>query len=441
MKKLSILFISCLAGISTLLTSCDNDHYGPAPVDVTANYSNKLSNPNPNLDLIYNGESMSGKSVDFSTVTGETAIITLYDILPGEKAIKIVSIPLTGDTEGYSFSGNGMGNETLSTFRYEGRVTKGKLSLSLSNIQMGNANLWANTYKLPEVINGMKNIVVTDPNDIWGETYIWQDTDGQVLNASCYFYADIEATADGATTQTWGAAIQSILSYILPQVLQEVTLGTDGNITASYSSDPLSGVDMDIIFGFLSAPITQDMITPNIVNRTYSPSPKGFANWHQKDGKLILKLNLANIITQIAGSSDTYMDANIINTIIEAVSEMDAMKVKKLLTTLNQNLNNETLGFLVSINDDSFKAIFNWLTTGIPMQVTSKEGHTYIYLDKEGFTPIAKLLPDLSPLIVGLLPEDMQGLGGVIAIFLDGISKAFLSPENIEFGLELVPNK
>lgn len=31
---------------------------------------------------------MIGKSVDFSTVTGETAIVTLYDILPGEKELK-----------------------------------------------------------------------------------------------------------------------------------------------------------------------------------------------------------------------------------------------------------------------------------------------------------------------------------------------------------------
>ena len=438
MKKLSILFISFLTVISAFLTSCDEDHYGPAPVDVTANYSNKISNPNPNLVLTYNGDAMNGKSVDFSTVTGETAIITLYDILPGEKAIKITSIPLSGDTEGYSFSGNGMGNETLTTFRYEGRVTKGKLTLNISNIQMGNADLWANTYKLPEVVNGVKKILV---GDTWGNEYTWQEVDGQVLNASCYFHADVEATESGATTQTWGNGIQNIVSYILPQVLQEITLGADGNVTASYSNDPLSGVDIDVIFGFLETPLTQEMITPNIADRKYIPSPKGFATWFQKDGKLILKLNLANIISSIASSSDTYMDVNIINAIIDAVSQMDAMKVKELLTTLNQSLNNETLGFLVNVNDTSFNAIFNWLTTGIPMQVTSKEGHTYIYLDKEGFTPIAKLLPDLSPLIVSMLPEDMQGLGFIISTFLNGISEAFLSPEKIEFGLELVPNK
>lgn len=65
MKKLSILFISFLTVISAFLTSCDEDHYGPAPVDVTANYSNKISNPNPNLVLTYNGDAMNGKSVDF----------------------------------------------------------------------------------------------------------------------------------------------------------------------------------------------------------------------------------------------------------------------------------------------------------------------------------------------------------------------------------------
>lgn len=112
-----------------------------------------------------------------------------------------MSIPLSGDGQGYSFSGNSMGNETLSSFRYEGRVIKGQLTLNISNIKMGNAELWANTYKLPTVINGIKTIVV---GDMWGEEYTWQDVDGQVLNASCYFYADIEASESGATTQIMG---------------------------------------------------------------------------------------------------------------------------------------------------------------------------------------------------------------------------------------------
>ncbi|BDW79547.1 hypothetical protein BFINE_53420 [Bacteroides finegoldii DSM 17565] len=61
-----------------------------------------------------------------------------------------------------------MGENTLTSFRYEGRVTKGQLTLNISNLQMGNAELWANTYKLPTVINGIKRIVV----GIYGEMNI-----------------------------------------------------------------------------------------------------------------------------------------------------------------------------------------------------------------------------------------------------------------------------
>ena len=96
MKKISLIISLIFTSVTGILTSCSEDYPGPDPVDVTANYSNKFSNPNPTLTLVYNGENMTGKSVDFSTVKGETANLTFYDILPGEKAIKITSIPLSG---------------------------------------------------------------------------------------------------------------------------------------------------------------------------------------------------------------------------------------------------------------------------------------------------------------------------------------------------------
>ena len=98
---------------------------------------------------------------------------------------------------------------------------------------------------------------------------------------------------------------------------------------------------METIFGFLSVPLTQDMITPHIANRKYIPSPKGFANWHQKNDKFILKLNLDNIISQIY--SDKHIDANIINAIIDAISHIYAIKLNELLTNLIQTLLNVTL--------------------------------------------------------------------------------------------------
>ncbi len=147
MKK-AIPFISCLAGaFIASFTSCDDDFPGPDPVDVTANYSNS-----DELELTYNGKAMTGKSVDFSTVAGETADLTFYDVIPGEKAISIKSVPLLGDSEGYSFSGSGAGENTSSTFDFDGRAVKGKLTLNLTNVRMGDAGLWAKTYAVTNVV-------------------------------------------------------------------------------------------------------------------------------------------------------------------------------------------------------------------------------------------------------------------------------------------------
>ena len=151
MKKISLIISLIFTSVTGILTSCSEDYPGPDPVDVTANYSNKFSNPNPTLTLVYNGENMTGKSVDFSTVKGETANLTFYDILPGEKALKLTHIPLTGDAEGYSFQGKGIGTTTQSTFNYDGRVVKGRLILNLADVTMANANLWAKNYRFADV--------------------------------------------------------------------------------------------------------------------------------------------------------------------------------------------------------------------------------------------------------------------------------------------------
>lgn len=116
------MFGSLLCLTVPFITSCDED-YRPRSVEVTANYSNKLTNPNPNLALTYSGEELIGKSVDFSTVKGEDANITLYNIIPREETLKLTNVPIIGDEEGYSFSGNLTTARNIS-FKYEGKVTK-----------------------------------------------------------------------------------------------------------------------------------------------------------------------------------------------------------------------------------------------------------------------------------------------------------------------------
>lgn len=153
MKKLSILFISSLIGTAGLMTSCSEDYPGPDPVDVTANYSNKYLSKS-NLTLTYDGDEMTGKAVDFSTVKEETANVTFYNVFPGEETLKLTDIPISGDANGYSFSGNGTGNLTGSTFNYSGRVENGQLTVNLTNIKMVNSAQMANTYALSDIIYG-----------------------------------------------------------------------------------------------------------------------------------------------------------------------------------------------------------------------------------------------------------------------------------------------
>lgn len=55
MKKISLIISLIFTSVTGILTSCSEDYPGPDPVDVTANYSNKFSNPDPTLTLVYNG--------------------------------------------------------------------------------------------------------------------------------------------------------------------------------------------------------------------------------------------------------------------------------------------------------------------------------------------------------------------------------------------------
>lgn len=443
MKKLSILFVSGFIGMSSLMTSCSEDYPGPDPVDVTANYSNKYLSKS-NLTLTYDGDALTGKSVDFSTVKGETGTLTLHDILPGEETLKIYNIHLIGDADGYSFKGNETTNATQSTFNYEGRVTKGQLTLNLTNVTMANASIWAQTYKLSNVKRGTKKIIDQDYDSEKHEwIYVWKEEENQLIESACYLHTELELSEVGNTTQMFTGIIQNVLGFILPQVLQNVTLHPNGNITASYSSDAISGIDPNDMMGIISllfGELTDDIIAPNLVNRTYNSSPKGLANWYQKDGLLMLKLNLTNIIIQI--TNNNRIDANILNAIIDAVSQMDAIKLKGLLVTLNKNLNNEILGILVNINDDSFKEIFNWLINGIPMHISTENGYTHIFLDQTALIPIFNILPDIAPTVINMLPDNMkESFGDTVSQLLTLLPTLCSNAKAFNLGLGLIPNE
>lgn len=274
MKKISILLIISFISTACLLTSCSEDYPGPDPVDVTANYSNKFSNPNSNLSLYYSGEEMLGKSVDFSTVKGETANITLYDIIPGEETLKLVSIPLIGNDTSYSFSGNGTGNVTGATFNYNGYVEKGKLTINLTNIKMGNSSQWAHSYQMSELTYGTKKYPVRNKET---GLYEWGEEANKLTATALYTDMDINLQVDNAVFlyATITDVIKGFGGYMIAQLLQSVDITSNGNIVANYTTDEVQIGELKISEIDMNNKEAMSQLMTFIMQKLYFPVEMG----------------------------------------------------------------------------------------------------------------------------------------------------------------------
>lgn len=438
MKKISLIITLTFTSIVGVFTSCSEDYPGPDPVDVTANYSNKFYS-NSNLSLTYSGESITGKSVDFSTVKGETANITLYDIIPGEGTLRLIDIPLTGDNDKYHFQGNGIGGETETTFSYEGQVEKGKLEINITNIKMGDSELWANNYMFPEIT-------------------------ASTISGSAYIDTEMAPEAGNG----YNSLLRGILSYFLPQFLNSVTLQEDGNIIAGYSSDPIllmgktpavfmeemGQMDMgemfvsphlELLLKILQGIVQQSDVNLNTTGRTFEPSSTNLAYWYKNGERIMLKLNLPAVFTQIMKNSDKPIDENLIATLYEAILKIDALQIKSILTKINESINNTYIEFLTDMNDADFKQIVSWLTTGIPLNIQRTEEHTYIYVDKETLLPLFNLLPKLMPMLTDTLKNAVSEniyaiVGQMIEPMLNNIATDWPTSQRFNIGLDLILN-
>ena len=134
------------------------------------------------------------------------------------------------------------------TVTYSGTLTPKTMKLDL-NVTMPQ-NQWIKTYQMSELTRGRGKDVVR--NQTTGE-YEWGESDNQILTAALYTDMDLEMVKDaGSLYATVSVIIKGMGGYLLPQLLKSVTLESDGNITAEYTSDELqlgeqkfSEIDMD----------------------------------------------------------------------------------------------------------------------------------------------------------------------------------------------------
>ena len=412
MKTLRKLFY--VACTTFFLTSCEETYNDKLfwPGELSQEYGSYIK-PST-LDLTYSGEKLIGKTVSFQTEDSKKGTLTLNDIIPGEKETSF-RINLSEQEDNYTFSG-----ETVSgagaTVKYAGSITPKTMKLDL-NVTMPQ-NQWIKTYQMSELTRGRGKDVVR--NQTTGE-YEWGESDNQILTAALYTDMDLEMVKEaGSLYATVSVIIKGMGGYLLPQLLKSVTLESDGNITAEYTSDELqlgeqkfSEIDMDnpasqqqlinfIMMKLMFNTLSADDITAATQGRNYADSPRGLAFWYLKNDLLYVKLNLPSIISLAMQGQGQTVDAHLIAGIADAILKSNPFLLKTLLGIVSESLDNSLLSMIANMDHQSFQMFFSWIKEGIPMQIEKENGHTHIYLNREALSPLIAFIPHLQPVMEGI---------------------------------------
>lgn len=412
MKTLRKLFY--VACTTFFLTSCEETYNDKLfwPGELSQEYGSYIK-PST-LDLTYSGEKLIGKTVSFQTEDSKKGTLTLNDIIPGEKETSF-RINLSEQEDNYTFSG-----ETVSgagaTVKYTGSITPKTMKLDL-NVTMPQ-NQWIKTYQMSELTRGRGKDVIR--NQTTGE-YEWGESDNQILTAALYTDMDLEMVKEaGSLYATVSVIIKGMGGYLLPQLLKSVTLESDGNITAEYTSDELqlgeqkfSEIDMDnpasqqqvinfIMMKLMFNTLSADDITAATQGRNYADSPRGLAFWYLKNDLLYVKLNLPSIISLAMQGQGQTVDAHLIAGIADAILKSNPFLLKTLLGVVSESLDNSLLSMIANMDHQSFQMFFSWIKEGIPMQIEKENGHTHIYLNREALSPLIAFIPHLQPVMEGI---------------------------------------
>lgn len=412
MKTLRKLFY--VACTMFFLASCEETYNDKLfwPGELSQEYGSYIK-PST-LDLTYSGEKLIGKTVNFQTEDSEKGTLTLNDIVPGEKEISI-RVDLFEKEDNYTFSG-----ETVSgagaTVKYAGSITPKTMKLDL-NVTMPQ-NQWIKTYQMSELTRGRGKDVIR--NQTTGE-YEWGESDNQILTAALYTDMDLEMVKDaGSLYATVSVIIKGMGGYLLPQLLKSVTLESDGNITAEYTSDELqlgeqkfSEIDMDnpaslqqvinfIMMKLMFNTLSADDITAATQGRNYTESPRGLAFWYLKNDLLYVKPDLPGIISLAMQGQGQTVDAHLIAGIADAILKSNPFLLKTLLGVVSESLDNSLLSMIAQMDYPSFQMFFSWIKEGIPMQIEKENGHTHIYLNREALSPLIAFIPHLQPVMEGI---------------------------------------
>ena len=272
-----LLCCVCLAGV---LAGCNEEDKSAAPHRDL--YSNKLSAPSVTLDLRYNGAELIGKDVYFER-TGETAgNLVLAGILPGDKETLVQGISLLPGAEGETFSGNSAGAGG-SSFDYAGVLADGKMSLYLTNVKIA-------PNRLSAIGNGAWRIVHARESGTEASVPPLDNAESYLTYFSPTYGKWVAGNDNGSLVALlYNLLLKKIADNALSSVLDGITFGPDGNLTASYAGMP------DTV-GFASL-----MNGYGVRDRNdWKLSPANLVSYYVKDDSLLyITPNVDMIIRQI----------------------------------------------------------------------------------------------------------------------------------------------
>lgn len=363
------------------------------------------------LSLTYGEAAMMGGTV-YYTLSGSTPVLTLENIIPGEQTIAIEGV-YTAQDGAFSGSATTQGGATV---EYNGTVSVASGMTLTLNVTMPDALGLAGTYGWAKIENNGS----------------YQGNPG--MPSASGFYIDIvdDNGVTGGDNSSLAFIVRPLLGGILPQALGSVTLSADGNIRADYSSAsvaiPMADVYdlsdpnqqmMWMYAGIMAGGFTQDKLDEMLSGRTYQSSPANLAHWFVKDGLLNVKLNIAAIVSQAMADSGTGSGDLDLSAIINQLLDTDAQGLRQLLSSLSSLMGDsaEFVNLLLEkASDDTLETLLDWVKNGIPLNVETAGGHTYIYLDREDLDMFIQILkdPQVYAAFTAMLPTEAQMASGFI---------------------------
>ena len=394
MKK-NLFYLFALICSMSLFTACsdDDDDKVVCPVPQTE------FTVATGLNLTYNGGTMLGKKVTFtpdaSDATKATLVLAgnldLSGILTREAASgsfgagvfpgsPVVTLPVTLNIQGDECSFSGTSETYYCTFDYAGKVTASSLKLDLTNVALKNSALSGTTW-VPTPLNS--DYTEGPIHLIWESNKNVEVMPGtiQTILTLALCMPLIDAGGDDKVN----------VEDMLCSVLHDITLGADGNISASY---------VDAAQGGTSVVKTPANVAQYVV---------------LSDTQMKVYLNLDAIIANVKrlGSSTKAID----------MSEILSQAVTSLLPLV---------------------------TDGVPLTYEKNEGKLKAYLNTDLLLPLMKNI--VAPLFsdeefVNMLIEAMKAdpdfgsMAGMAEGMLKGLPEIINETTRLEVGLNLTAAK